>query len=88
MSQQEEILKVNMRCERCGTIWQFQNTQAVAEKSIDHHIKSGECDQNYARKNRPVGTYQGYYSQTSSGTSTITWPTWANPQAGTWNYYL
>ena len=88
--QQEELLKINLRCDHCGTVWQFENGDSVAEKSIDHHYKSGECQQNYERKHRPIGTYMNpNYTQTTTGTSTtFTWPSWGSPARGNWTTYF
>lgn len=86
----EQILKIQTRCEHCGTIWQFENIDNVAEKSIDHHYKSGECQQNKERNTRSTGRYVGsgyWWGQTSSGTTSFNQPTWTNPPRGQW-YYL
>lgn len=92
MYQHPEILKVGLECKICGTRWQFENVDAVAEKSIDHHYKSGECEKKYnENRNVSYGQFMQNLYQLSSGTQlgsgTLNQPTWTNPSRGHWHYY-
>ena len=94
MYQHEEILKIEQECAICGTRWQFENIDNVAEKSINHHYKSGECEKKYNERRSVTyaqfmsgtGTVSFNYSNYRSTSSSTGTSTWTNPQRGMWNY--